>query len=842
MPGTLKGFGATNIGKGNLYATERVCEKCGTFARLTSYDTECYFALGFTPIISMGKRRILTECPNCNISDCITQTKYGKMIQEAKEALYRELNKSVPDSGRVVECLNEYYIFQDPTVFKEIAYDVIEKCKNKIRILNQLCSLFLYYNDVKESLAIALLGFKLDTSDNQKELIAQLLVYNYKPQEAELYLENIWTKDSEEAFLDALFLVEGYCATADYENASRIVEKIERAFSNYQYSEQLQAMVQFIDAGKESGKAKVSRRIKSTRDCYHNKKSLDNRHMLIAPVVLTVMIIIYFSVSFYFGMFRTVHILNGTSLNYTVKIGDTEVNLPPFAKKKIHLKEGIYHLTTNDLDDKRNSQSFTISEINFLLRPFVVPFKTLVLNPDHCAILYKEIAKYNKYGNIKPTYEYYSLGHFYNFDDINYPFNEFPETVSLDDDSDVVTKIGLDFISDFGRVSPIYSAISYLSEDSAQKFIEAYASVNPYDYDALSTYIQNNNDKAFETLEPLLDAKPVYVEAHKLYQILRKIKTPEYALLEEYQKRLNKDSLNADLLYLTGRLLDGDDEVAMYGKALALPKPSTDAMNALAEKYYSVGNFENSMTYAKMAVESKPAKTLFKETYRNNLYALGKLDELLPQVEKMYRTDSSSSYYLAFMYEVLLKMGEQEKAEKSVRKYISYLRRNGYANIPSYKDYFKIHKAITLKDSETLKSLYQSIEGYGFFSALLEYDFQKCDEELNTSEETDYTYFLAASIIASNSNNSVKASQYYNQAISDFKEYGDLYKDCISLMEKKSIKLADVESISMHPEEKALLLTALGYKHKSLQKKLFQEAQRYNFKTSAMKSILDTVL
>ena len=65
MPSVVNGIGTWYYGKKNLCQYSGSCEFCGCEGELLSYDTTLYFTFVFIPVIPLGKKRIMSQCPNC---------------------------------------------------------------------------------------------------------------------------------------------------------------------------------------------------------------------------------------------------------------------------------------------------------------------------------------------------------------------------------------------------------------------------------------------------------------------------------------------------------------------------------------------------------------------------------------------------------------------------------------------------------------------------------------------------------------------------------------------------------------------------------------------------------
>lgn len=65
MPTTVNGIGTHYYGKRNRSVRRGQCRSCGHVGDLASYDTRLWFVVIFIPIIPLGRKRIIDDCPSC---------------------------------------------------------------------------------------------------------------------------------------------------------------------------------------------------------------------------------------------------------------------------------------------------------------------------------------------------------------------------------------------------------------------------------------------------------------------------------------------------------------------------------------------------------------------------------------------------------------------------------------------------------------------------------------------------------------------------------------------------------------------------------------------------------
>src|SRR4051812_7664792 len=66
MPTTINGIGTHYYGKKNRVVRQGVCGSCHRAGPLESYDTRLWFVIVFIPVIPLGRKRVIDQCPHCS--------------------------------------------------------------------------------------------------------------------------------------------------------------------------------------------------------------------------------------------------------------------------------------------------------------------------------------------------------------------------------------------------------------------------------------------------------------------------------------------------------------------------------------------------------------------------------------------------------------------------------------------------------------------------------------------------------------------------------------------------------------------------------------------------------
>ena len=91
MPGTINGIGTHYYGRKNAYTRPGPCEHCKAAVPLNSYDTRLWIVVIFIPLIPLGRKRILDECPSCGVHRAVGLHQWEEIRREALENAMKEV-------------------------------------------------------------------------------------------------------------------------------------------------------------------------------------------------------------------------------------------------------------------------------------------------------------------------------------------------------------------------------------------------------------------------------------------------------------------------------------------------------------------------------------------------------------------------------------------------------------------------------------------------------------------------------------------------------------------------------------------------------------------------------
>ena len=112
MPSTVNGIGTTYYGRANLHVRMGVCEHCKRAVELRSYETRLWFVVFFIPIIPLGRRQILDQCPACTRHRAVAIGDWERTREAAIQEAGRKLAEDPRDPRAAIELHGALVAFQ----------------------------------------------------------------------------------------------------------------------------------------------------------------------------------------------------------------------------------------------------------------------------------------------------------------------------------------------------------------------------------------------------------------------------------------------------------------------------------------------------------------------------------------------------------------------------------------------------------------------------------------------------------------------------------------------------------------------------------------------------------
>jgi tetratricopeptide (TPR) repeat protein len=440
MPTVYNGIGTWYWGRSDGLIRRGICENCGNLAALKSYDTQMFFVIFFLPIVPLGRKRIVDECPLCKRHRSTKQREWQQGRREVQSNLLPAAEQNPQDLDAVRAALAGSVVFQYPDGVDRMVALIERYHPQSPEFLYQLGDACSYFSRHAEAQVYFERAYQLDQNDDIRLDLATNAIELGQPDRAwELLREGPDDRNQERAGR-LVAVAESYQSFGMHDAALTVLETVLQIYPESSKWPEYKRIFRTGTKYKDSDK-KLAPKMFAPLKAIKSENTAANLVARFVPlVVLLVVVGGYLLLCLAIGASREVYFVNGLSKPYTVDLGEAKRTLQPGMATVIQLSEGTWQLQVTQ-GVSIEPQEISIAT-RFWSRPFIEP--TFVVNPDRSALIDLSEVSYAEDGDDAPDprYELF-VGEFaYTFWDVDYPFEEFPDSISLPA-GDPVTKRGL---------------------------------------------------------------------------------------------------------------------------------------------------------------------------------------------------------------------------------------------------------------------------------------------------------------------------------------------------------------------------------------------------------------
>ncbi len=628
MPSVINGIGTWYYGKRNIHRFRAGCEFCNCVGDLESYDTTLYFVVVFIPVIPIGKKRILSECPGCQKHRLISLKKWEESKVKSVTETLEKLTQNPDDSEGIIDALLTATGFQDEKLFDKLVH-LSEGKQDDAKVQAALGSAYGYFSRHDEAIESYMKSLRADDTKLVRELLAESFLRKNDPENATRLIDHIFEDKNPESLWLVQTAIQTYQGEGNHAAAIALMDRRDAAFPQFTadkaFLKQRKLSERYLESGK---KVKGANTIASTRSGTSDGSNFVARLAKWAfPLILILGGLTYLGVAVYKGTNRTVYLVNGSTISFNVNVNGTDLMLAPMTAVSHTLAEGPVTLetVTPGLDFE---PIVTTIETNFWTRPF--DGTVFIFNPDRLAPIVEETTTYAA-GNppVNPPGTLHIGEGFYQLPSVNYVFVDFPQTMQLKKGNSVTkNRVGLERVSsDIERLQLIDHA--KLNDDQQSLYMQRFLKTEPDNLVMLSLLgVKLPPEKYLEFLTAGLGRRPLAVNWHRAYQSAMEKSKPTVDLEPEYT-RLLQEINSSDAMYLLGRVLDAEKSKPLYLNAASTVTPSPFAMYALGYQALGNGEFQESLAWLDKALAIRPNEVSFRATQIDALFANREYDRIL---------------------------------------------------------------------------------------------------------------------------------------------------------------------------------------------------------------------
>jgi tetratricopeptide (TPR) repeat protein len=836
MPQVVNGCGTWYYGKKNKHQYQGVCRACGHHATLTSYDTRLYVVVIMIPVIPLAKKRIVEECSVCQRHFAIPWREWDTARNRAREMI--ETYRQSPHNGELArEAIGAAVSYRDVNTFLEFAPEIernLARDAKTLRLLGAAHDAFARTDDAERLFRAALAADEED--DDTAEALADILIRQGKPEEAEPYLRHI-VEDGIPDRIDGLFqLAQGYQAKGEHEKALE-------AFRQCEQVNPLIAQDENFIRLRDASQAKLGTReavrpaevVRKARSAVTRKKS-----MKVGAVVVLLAVIAYLAIAWAIGMRRQVFLVSGLDRPYTVRINNDTHTLHAGGVQKVRIPEGQLKIEFVDAPFPVPPETVNV-RTPFFSRPFTS--HSIVVNPDRAAVVQKVTAYYvprsSGRTNPDPSISLAAGRALHHYTGIDHPFEDFPERLTTKQRDGQVTRQGLALLRPDQRMQKYYlllNLITTIGQETAAEIARRHLLLEPEEHEYLAVLQTTATpEQMAQFLRQGLSRRPILMQWHRSYQYMME-RTGKHADVErEYDQMLAADPQNKDLMYLAGRAAaDLEKNLSLNRKAAEGADACPYALYSLASYHLANGEFPQAVDLVSRAVKLLPKADEIRVYQKHALHAAGRYDELLAVVATE-QTKPFPYSLIGFTDEAYIHTvrGQAVRAKDAIDRMSRHLTATAgpqYASqqvghLQAILDYVKGDVA------KFSKALSASDDAPDQFSAhVAANDLAAAEKAVPKLRQVSAEHHLILYLLASQQAKRDAADKHVNSAIALLEKADrDDRPFAAALKGQPDRPLDQLLRLRGPPNEKVLRLTALGLRDPAAREKCFALARKLNF-------------
>jgi tetratricopeptide (TPR) repeat protein len=841
MPRTVNGVGTHYYGRSNVATREDACRFCRRQVRLVSYDTQLFFVVLFIPLIPLGRKRIVEQCPFCTRHFAVDADQWDTARQlDISGALERFDSNPTPETGLTAHAqMLSYHDFQQASLFRgQMLLRFGDSAQLQAGIgaaLEQIGKIpesvvhFRRALELRPDLPAAKAAIALQhIRDGKLEEARPLLDHLEQPGAGSLYplaplelLGNAYqARGRHQEALDvyAKVLAEIPSAT-EHKGFRKKVEASERA---------VRAVTTILPPQPRSFRQSLAAFRQGSRGIYGALV-----FVAVAAVVITIGLML---TNEYTRRHRRLYVVNAYPQPARVEVpgvGSITVGRTP---AELPLPEGRYRaIIHGPIEEEVN---FEVRAESYAARWIEKP--VCVLNVGGAALLSSEIAHYSRSNIIPPDVTYHFGESFFAIGDISNQFKPLPQQVNLSSSEREKILTHLDVFR--GKPMEAFQQMLLHKQDAeALRFAEwrlrsfppALEFVDAYGAKAME---MGQIRRAEETLHAGLSRRPVEIAWHRLYQSLDLSSQREAALRREYDAALAREPGNSALLYLRGRLCGHARESRQYFDRAREADPQNPwPLFAIAYQLADAGDWKGSRPLYARALELDPRNPSIDQELFLTRLALGETLDLAHELREAVKKSPQDAGALLRLCDVLAADGLNSELKRFLADYQRATRRftdpasvvfiksvlaRGYYSIG---DFALMEQTVAGERDPSLRLLLgQALIEQGRIA-------EASKNGLLPPQNGEPSQLVACAIAWSLARDPVSTSGWLNYAKNAFLKGDANRRRAAALLDQPlPPTLDEVEAADLYHTDKAAVLAALGVVFRNERKDYAERARRFN--------------
>jgi hypothetical protein len=669
MPTTVNGIGTHYYGKKNVSVRTAACAACHRVGALESYDTRLWFVIVFIPVIPLGRKRVMDECPACRRHFVASADVFEQAKQlQTSGALERYQREPSPDTALAAH--GQLLAFREHDQAAEFRTTALEKFPRHAGLRVGMAQQLQQVSSFAESDRLFQEAYALAPDDPG----ARTGVAYRKMDQADLdgargliqFLEEPGA--GRQYSLQPLDILAGYYQRAGrHEEALQLAAVLIREWPNVANHYPFRAFVKKSEKALRRPTTILPRRPISLLGLFRSKDSPYAPWQRAVAIIGLVIVLLAAGLALnneYIRRHRTLHVVNACGAPVHVQVDD-EPAVTVNGLGKVPIAEGGHTVRLTGAVDETHQVEIVAD--GYFGRWFQSP--VWVLNPGGEAVLEEVVHVYAVHP--RPGSQRLMVGRpFFALPNCDYIFEPAPPRMSLSDKTAELVKTEVAWVQGHD-VDAFYSALA-TDRGAAMDFAERRLKRQPAQAALLKAYLSRASTEDLPRIRAFLrsglDARPVNVPWHRAYQTVAEGDTPEAELLALYARFVDADPKNGALLYLRGRIEpDEAKQAAYYRRAIDADDKLAWPWVGLAAQAVTWGRWQEAIDAIVKAKERPIEDTeLLDDLSHGARLGAGQAEALAQEYRARLDANTLDPLGLIYLVDALVAAGKADEVEATV--------------------------------------------------------------------------------------------------------------------------------------------------------------------------------
>jgi tetratricopeptide (TPR) repeat protein len=554
MPTTVNGIGTHYYGKSSRSVRGGVCRSCGASTNLESYDTTLWFVVIFIPLIPLGRKRIIDQCPRCSRHFVADRKKFESARQEnVSAALEKYRSQPSPEAALAMHgSLLSFQLHQEADKFRESALlDHPQSAELRVGLASHMSQMG--RGDESTRLLASAYDLRPDLPDARAGA-ARLRIREGRLREARELLDFLERPGAGQQYsLGPLeMLAIAYQKAGEHDQTLVLCKHLIRELPKIGQIASFRRLVTTSERAMGIRESILPGKSFSLADFFgvSNEEGKWRRRLTWAAVIVGAALLVVAGLNEYWRRHRTVVAMNECGQPVQMAI-DGGPATPVDHTARLELAEGQHHVkVSGPINDEFDIDMATGYFERFTKKP------AWVIMPGAGTVLEEETIHYSIAPRPSET-KFISGKNFYYAPDIDYCFTTPPHQLQVENRSTELTKTFLHAATEPAHLLMAVTAAEDIS--AGLRFGETRLMGSRDDVQLLDMYAHladsaKQADRARVFLKQGLNRQPISVPWHRAYQDVAKLGDGQAVVEKEYDDLLKKTPRDARMLYLAGRV------------------------------------------------------------------------------------------------------------------------------------------------------------------------------------------------------------------------------------------------------------------------------------------------